>query len=110
MRDLDEANPNFPPIVIVNRGNCTFVQKTMNAEKMGAIFLIIADNIPQDLPEKFIMIDDGRGEDLRIPAFLVSETHGSLLKSYAQQGEELRMKASLKISNPDNSVEHELYY
>ena len=35
---------------MVDRGNCTFVTKALNIEKMGAKFLLIADNDINDDP------------------------------------------------------------
>lgn len=45
---------------MVDRGNCTFVTKAMNIEKLGVKLAIIADN-RDEVTEGLIMADDGRG-------------------------------------------------
>ena len=52
------ADPN--PIVIVRRGQCTFVTKTHYAQLIGAKLVIVVDNIQED-ENKIIMVDDGHG-------------------------------------------------
>ena len=48
------------PIVLVDRGQCTFVTKVRNLEKLGVKLAIIADN-EEELSENLIMADDGTG-------------------------------------------------
>lgn len=49
------------PILIADRGGCTFVMKALNAQLAGAKLLIVADNIAEN-PEFVLPIDDGYGK------------------------------------------------
>ena len=48
------------PVVLIERGECTFVTKVRNVEKAGANFALIGDTVMED-SEVFIMSDDGSG-------------------------------------------------
>ena len=48
------------PIILLDRGNCTFVTKVRNVEKAGANVALIGDSVYED-SEIFIMSDDGSG-------------------------------------------------
>ena len=48
------------PIILVDRGDCTFVTKVRNVEKAGANVALIGDNVVEN-SEVFIMSDDGSG-------------------------------------------------
>jgi uncharacterized protein (TIGR03437 family) len=61
--------------VIVLRGNCDFSVKVGNAQNAGALGVIIADNGTGLSPWSV-------GTAALIPAFLISQTNGSNLKSY----------------------------
>lgn len=74
--DLKDSNENGElQFVLVKRGECTFVEKARHAEKAGASLVIIYDNKVEDT-DKFIMIDDGTGSNIHIPAILISEEIG----------------------------------
>ncbi|MFZ2488871.1 MAG: S8 family serine peptidase [Anaerolineae bacterium] len=64
-------------ISIVNRGSCNFSLKTQNAEAAGAVMSIIALVAPGDPFEGGF----GGGALPSIPAFMVSQTNGNLLKA-----------------------------
>ncbi|XP_055383860.1 ER degradation-enhancing alpha-mannosidase-like protein 3 isoform X2 [Condylostylus longicornis] len=69
-------------IAIVERGDCTFVEKSRNAQKSGAKALIICDNVPGTSGENqsmFAMSGDGNN-DVSIPVvFMYSKEGGTLL-------------------------------
>lgn len=43
--DLQGEGSHEQPIILIDRGGCTFVTKAQNAEKMGAKLAIIVDNV-----------------------------------------------------------------
>ena len=57
---LFDLDTDMVPIVLVDRGQCTFVTKVRNLEKLGVKLAIIADN-EEELSENLIMADDGTG-------------------------------------------------
>ena len=58
------------PIIMIDRGDCTFVTKVRNVEKAGANVALIGDNVVEN-SEVFIMTDDGSGHQINIPSFLI---------------------------------------
>ena len=61
--------------MLVKRGNCKFTQKVLNAQKLGADYVIIYDNEPSIRPH-IIMKNDGHGHLVNIPSAFVSGTDG----------------------------------
>ncbi len=74
--DLDKY-----PIIMVDRGNCTFVAKARNVQNAGGHLALIIDNTDEDV-HKLMMADDGTGRDIQIPAILVSKKEGDILKKF----------------------------
>lgn len=69
------------PIVLVNRGNCSFVTKVHNVEKIFGRAAIIVNNNDDDVT-KIIMSDDGNGEDITIPSVLINKKDGDIIKMF----------------------------
>ncbi|KAL1502333.1 hypothetical protein ABEB36_007489 [Hypothenemus hampei] len=71
-------------IVIMERGDCMFVDKVRKAQKYGAIAVIVVDNIPESSAANspmFSMSGDGK-DDVKIPAvFMFSQDAQKLLKA-----------------------------
>jgi hypothetical protein len=67
------------PIVLVDRGQCTFVTKVRNLEKLGVKLAIIADS-EEEKSENLIMADDGSGKSINIPSFIIRKNDGEKLK------------------------------
>ena len=62
-------------ILLVERGDCTFTQKSINVQKEGGKLAIIMDNIVEQ-PGSIIMKDDGKGHSISIPTVLISKEDG----------------------------------
>ena len=58
------------PVILLDRGDCTFVTKVRNVEKVGANVALIGDSKSED-SNIFIMSDDGSGHSINIPSFLI---------------------------------------
>ena len=58
------------PVILLERGDCTFVTKVRNVEKAGANVALIGDNKAES-SEVFIMSDDGSGHSINIPSYLI---------------------------------------
>lgn len=98
------------PILILNRGNCSFVVKVRNAQAIGASAVIIIDNIIES-PENVMMIDDGTAGNIYIPSVLISKSNGEVLKNYvlSHQTIKTRVQITFEMPNPDNRVEYEIW-
>lgn len=69
------------PIVIVERGGCSFVKKVRNIEHAGGRLAIIIDAKDEDI-ENVIMVDDGNGNGIRIPSMMIGKRDGGYIKDF----------------------------
>mmetsp|Transcript_34065 Transcript_34065/g.81916 ORF Transcript_34065/g.81916 Transcript_34065/m.81916 type:complete len:544 (-) Transcript_34065:1716-3347(-) len=75
--DIKDMKLNRPPfIMLVERGDCTFVHKVREAQRVGAAGVLITDlkHTAADMPK--IMANDGSGQDIGIPSMLIDKKHG----------------------------------
>lgn len=97
-------------IVIVQRGDCSFVTKVRNAERAGASLLVVVDNNQEDI-KNVIMGDDGTGTGIRIPSMLIGKLQGKILMDQAKKHQDpVTLSAEFVMAHPDNTVEMELWY
>jgi PA domain len=107
---MDEKS-DLTPIIMVDRGNCTFVTKVRNIEKAGVHLGIIIDNKSED-SENLIMSDDGTGTTINIPSFIIRKRDGDLIKDQLKKSNlsSVYVRAALELVHPDNRVEYEFWY
>jgi len=115
-----------PYILMVDRGDCSFVQKVRNAQKVGAAGVIIADSTclcrygetctPDDVNEvcediEPIMADDGSGADITVPSFLMFKQDADVIKKELREKNQLvQIEMSWSRLNPTNDkVQYELW-
>lgn len=82
-------------IAIVERGECTFVDKARRAMNAGASAVIIIDNVPDtsiNSQPPFAMSGDGK-DDVKIPTCFLFTVEANSLK------EALNLKSDLEVSN-----------
>lgn len=65
-------------VVLIDRGDCSFIEKVMGAQLGGAIGAIVANNLPGDGP--IAMGGDETGATILIPAVMISYEDGLELK------------------------------
>jgi len=78
-REGDPDN-DFTPIILVDRGNCSFIRKARNVQEMGGALALIVNTADESDPERIIMIDDGTGISVTIPTLLIKKSDGALIK------------------------------
>jgi PA domain len=66
-------------ILLVRRGDCTFVQKTYHAQQAGASMVIIYDNVQEDLNMVLIADTSGLSESIQIPTVGIQKEQGTKL-------------------------------
>lgn len=100
--------PNGSPvIVIVDRGECTFVTKVKNAQAVGASACLVVDNIDEEyLP---YMADDGTEDTITIPSLFMRKSDGEKLKEALLQSQVL-LQLSWEMPNPDDRVEWDFWH
>lgn len=84
------------PIIMLDRGQCYFVIKVRHAQDIGARLVVIVNNNDGDV-QSMIMTDNGFGGNLDIPAVLISQEDGILIKKYIKN-KKYSEKVSLSIS------------
>jgi len=106
---------DISPIVIIERGNCTFVTKTHYAQLIGAKMALIIDNINEN-EDRVIMIDDGEGNDINIPTVMIDKLDGDRLVDIlntnikdSEQKNYVSMTFKFEMPHPDNRVEYEYW-
>ena len=72
------------PWLLIERGECSFVQKVRNAEEAGAGLVIIIDNLKGEDVSRLAISDDGSGAGLRIPSMLISYEEGMKLVDFLE--------------------------
>ena len=81
--DFEIVEDTIPTkILLLDRGDCSFVAKVRNAERAGASLVVVIDNKVENVTN-VIMGDDGTGVGIRIPSMLIGKTDGEILKDFA---------------------------
>lgn len=86
-------------ILIVERGDCTFVDKARKAQAAGAAAVIVTDNVPgtaaNDQP-MFAMSGDGN-DDVTIPVVFLFTEEAKLMKTAIENNPELDVSKTAKL-------------
>lgn len=78
---MHDEEGGLSPILMVDRGNCSFVTKVRNIENLGVKLAIIIDSREEN-SENLIMSDDGSGMSLTIPSFMIRKKDGDIIKRF----------------------------
>lgn len=106
-----DEESDLNPIIMADRGNCSFVSKVRNIERQGVKLAIINDNLEED-SSNLIMSDDGTGHSINIPSFIIGKKESDLIKAslLKSKDQKVYIKAELEVAHPDNRVEYEFWY
>ncbi len=100
------------PIIMVHRGNCSFVTKVRNVENAGGHVALIIDNKDEQI-SNIVMADDGRGRELTIPGVLISQFDGKILTDFFEKNpdraKEIVLEVDFEMEHPNNTVNYDLY-
>jgi hypothetical protein len=77
----NENDPRNSPILLVERGSCSFTTKTRHAQLIGAKMVIVIDNDDENT-DSVILADDGKGSSITIPTIMIAKKHGKIFKDY----------------------------
>lgn len=111
---------------MVDRGECTFVQKVRTAQHAGAVAVIVADNVCQCENEECqkavssadvsqcekvepIMSDDGTGSDVTIPSFMLHKHDADAIKKELFLDTPVRASMSFPVPELGGTVKYELW-
>lgn len=85
------------PIILLERGNCTFVTKVRNVEKAGANVALIGDT-KEENSEIFIMSDDGSGHSINIPSFFIRKHTADAFTEVYGEGSPIIVKVTIETA------------
>ena len=72
--------------------------------------MLIIDDKDENV-ENVILMDDGNGNGIRIPAMLISKKDGSVISDYLlKKKEHIALLASFDLERPDDRVEYDFWY
>lgn len=86
-------------IVLVDRGSCPFSQKQSIVAKLGAVGLVVADNVDEDKMGGTL----GENTDVAIPVVSVSKADGARLRA-APGPTTIRLEASSTLTSARNVI------
>lgn len=92
--DLNDTDDIRGKILIVERGDCTFVDKARRAQKAGAKAVIVCDNVPGSSGETqpmFAMSGDGNN-DVTIPVVFMFSVEYKTLGSAIAKNHRLKVR------------------
>ncbi|RME46813.1 MAG: hypothetical protein D6791_07340 [Chloroflexi bacterium] len=96
-QELTNAAEVGQKIALIDRGTCTFVTKVRHAQAAGAVAVIVVNNVAGP---PIGMADDGTGSDIAIPAVMISQSDGDVIKG-ALPGVNVTLSAGVVVSRPD---------
>jgi len=102
------------PMMIADRGECSFVTKVRYMEQAGAGVGIVVDSSEEEI-QRTVMSDDGSGAGIRIPSMLISKSDGIKLIKFLENAQEeelsqMAIQTYFDISKPDNRVEYDIWF
>lgn len=83
-------------IAVIDRGTCNFSEKVLNAQKKGAIAVIVFNNVSTE-PIYFAMATGAGGDQVTIPSFMVSQATANKIKPLLNSA----VKVTIKSNTPD---------
>ncbi|WP_435135188.1 PA domain-containing protein [Formosa sp. A9] len=81
---LDNASAINGKIALIYRGNCTFVEKVLNAQNAGAIAVIMINNEPGN---PIVMGGEDPTGAVQIPSLMISQEDGAKIATQINAGE-----------------------
>ena len=106
---VDASDVKKTKIVLIDRGECSFVTKVRNAERAGASLVVLIDNRFENITN-VVMGDDGTGTGIRIPSMLIGKEDGATLKEFALSGGSGTLSAEFNMPDIEEKVHVELWF
>ena len=117
MNATDNPNVDESPIIMVEKGGCSYVTKVLNIEEARGHAAIIINDRRGEKVENKMMPDDGRGNEVTIPGVLISYEDGLILKDYYTKNkmnktllQSIKLEINFEMENKDNIVNYDLWY
>ena len=105
----DTSDVKKTKIILIDRGECSFVTKVRNAERAGASLVVLVDNRFENITN-VVLGDDGTGTGIRIPSMLIGKEDGVTLKEFALSGASGTLSAEFNMPDIEEKVHVELWF
>lgn len=111
----DPPKVDASPIVMIDRGGCSFVTKVRNVERNGGHVALIINNSTEENISSIVMADNGKGMEVTIPGVIISKRDGDTIKEYMKQnldnkGKQPIFEVEFRMENKTNVVQYDLWY
>ncbi|MGZ5436657.1 MAG: PA domain-containing protein [Pyrinomonadaceae bacterium] len=93
-------------IALIDRGNCTFVQKTQNAQNAGATAVIIVDNVSNPTPPGM----SGTDPTITISTVSITQANGNTIKAQLPTGVNATLFSDTSMIAGTDSARRPLMY
>lgn len=115
-----DPDDDFSPIVLVERGNCSFIRKAKHVQEIGGALALVVDSQDRN-PEGLVMVDDGTAYEIVIPTILISRSDGQKIKqtvldtesenkAKTKHKEFVVLMVNFEMEKPDDRVEYDFWY
>ncbi|XP_062509501.1 ER degradation-enhancing alpha-mannosidase-like protein 3 isoform X2 [Corticium candelabrum] len=81
-------------VALIRRGSCTFIEKVINVQSVGAAAAVIVDNRPAEPGQLPFAMSSDVPSEVSIPSVFCLQTDGDLLWSYVVENEVVRVRLS----------------
>lgn len=88
-------------VALIYRGECTFVQKSLNAQAAGAVAIVMISNNPDALIQ---LGGSAPGVGVTIPVFLITQADGALIRASMDAGNTVQVLLGNKNGYYENDL------
>eukprot|EP00352_Strombidinopsis_acuminata_P003747 CAMPEP_0176379080 /NCGR_PEP_ID=MMETSP0126-20121128/30105_1 /TAXON_ID=141414 ORGANISM="Strombidinopsis acuminatum, Strain SPMC142" /NCGR_SAMPLE_ID=MMETSP0126 /ASSEMBLY_ACC=CAM_ASM_000229 /LENGTH=132 /DNA_ID=CAMNT_0017741709 /DNA_START=196 /DNA_END=591 /DNA_ORIENTATION=+ len=89
-------------VLMLDRGQCTFVEKVRNAQKIGVKFVVIADNILEESEDLIMTDSSGNGETITISSMMIRKKDAELIEKSIADKNKVIVKIDLEFAHNGN--------
>ena len=72
-----DSSKNMPLIIMVVRGECSFLEKVLNAQALKASLVIIVDNVNEEMTQLLPWTENAPLLDVHTPSIIIEKTSGT---------------------------------
>ncbi|CAD8103884.1 unnamed protein product [Paramecium sonneborni] len=94
-------------VLLVERGDCSFYIKTMNAQQQGYQMLIIVDNLEEEITG-LNLVSLNETKEIEIPAIMISKKQGDIIKEYMEKN--INEKVYIVVKFPEMKKTEKVNY
>ena len=107
--DFNPSDIDYYPVILVDKGNCSFVDMARNIQTAGGYMALIINDKPGNV-KNYPVNEDGYGDDIVIPTLMIGQEDGRVLKNYIKNDPDANIQLEIEFSsNKGDEVVVDLY-